>query len=99
MSSLNSIVDILFSGSLDCSNVFFRADMLLIICDILLEGMTYAGSIEVIVLPLFAFTNSLLMNRPVGWLYLRPFGAVSASEDAGIADRCAREQRLIAARF
>ncbi len=37
----------------------------------------YVGLTLVIVLPDLDFTNSLLMKRPRGWLYLTPLGAVS----------------------
>ena len=42
---------------------------------------TYAGSIEVIVPPVDG-TNSLLMNRPVGWVHDCPFGATSSTESS-----------------
>jgi hypothetical protein len=40
----------------------------------------YLGFIEVMVLPDLDLTNSLLMNRPLGCEYLRPFGAVSSTK-------------------
>ena len=40
---------------------------------------TYVGFMLVIVLPSEDGVNSLLMNRPVGWVYLRPLGAVSST--------------------
>jgi hypothetical protein len=46
--------------------------------------LTDVGLIEVIFSPDFAGTNSLLMNRPSGWVYLRPFGAVSSTERSDI---------------
>ena len=45
---------------------------------------TYVGLILSIFCPLLLFTNSPLIYRPSGCLYLRPFGAVSSvkrSED------------------
>lgn len=48
---------------------------------------TYAGSIEVIVWPDVALTNSLLMKMPVGWVYLTPLGAWSST--GSLADRAA----------
>jgi hypothetical protein len=44
---------------------------------------THAGSIEVIVPPL-PLTNSLLMKRPVGWVYFKPLGAVISTERSDI---------------
>ena len=41
--------------------------------------MTYVGFMLVIFSPDFAATHSLLMKRPVGWVYLRPLGAVSST--------------------
>lgn len=35
---------------------------------------------DAIVSPLDDATKSLLMNRPVGWLHLTPFGAVRSTE-------------------
>lgn len=43
-------------------------------------GATYAGSMEVIVSPATESTNSLLMNNPVGWVNLTPFGAWSCRD-------------------
>lgn len=41
------------------------------------EGVvSYVGFIEVIFPPDLDLTNSLLMNRPMGCVYLRPLGAV-----------------------
>lgn len=40
---------------------------------------THVGLIEVILAPAFDFTNSLLMNRPRGCLYLTPLGAVKST--------------------
>ena len=73
---LNGLVDICFAGRLDGSNFLFGAE------DVSLgerqrSDQTYAGSIEVMVSPPVAGTNSLLMNRPVGWEYETPLGAVS----------------------
>lgn len=41
-------------------------------------GGAYAGSTVVIFLPEVEGTNSLLMNRPSGCVYLSPLGAVSS---------------------
>jgi hypothetical protein len=38
--------------------------------------MPYAGLTVESLAPNFDLTNSLLMNKPVGWSYLRPLGAV-----------------------
>ena len=37
---------------------------------------THVGLMVDNVLPALDFTNSLLMNKPSGWVYLTPFGAV-----------------------
>lgn len=42
--------------------------------------MAYEGLMLVIFSPDLAFTHSLLMKRPVGWMYLWPLGAVSSTE-------------------
>lgn len=50
---------------------------------ILIEGVSidcYLGLIVVIVSPDLDATNSLLMKRPRGCVYLRPFGAVSSTK-------------------
>jgi hypothetical protein len=47
--------------------------------------MAHAGSIDVIVWPFDERTNSLLMNSPVGCVYLLPFGASSSTESDMIA--------------
>jgi hypothetical protein len=39
----------------------------------------------------FDFTHSLLMNRPVGWVYLTPLGAVSSTDRS---DMVVPEKRL-----
>jgi hypothetical protein len=44
----------------------------------------YVGLIEVIFLPSLLFTHSLLMKRPVGWMYFLPLGAVSSMERSDI---------------
>ena len=42
-----------------------------------------------IVSPLLDLTHSLLMNRPVGWVYFVPFGAVSSTcRSAILIARC-----------
>ena len=41
--------------------------------------------------PDFDFTHSLLMNRPVGWVYLTPLGAVSSTDKS---DMVVLEKRL-----
>lgn len=41
-------------------------------------GPTHVGLIEVNFCPVELLTHSLLMNNPVGWMYFRPFGAVSS---------------------
>jgi hypothetical protein len=37
----------------------------------------YVGLMEAIFFPSDDGTHSLLMKSPVGWIYVRPFGAVS----------------------
>jgi hypothetical protein len=44
----------------------------------------YVGLIEVIFLPSLLFTHSLLMKRPIGWMYFLPLGAVSSMERSDI---------------
>ena len=44
----------------------------------------YVGLIEVIFLPSLLLTHSLLMKRPVGWVYFLPLGAVSSIERSDI---------------
>ena len=44
----------------------------------------YVGLIDVSFWPLLLFTHSLLMNRPVGWVYFLPLGAVSSIEKSDI---------------
>jgi hypothetical protein len=44
----------------------------------------YVGLIEVIFFPSLLFTHSLLMKRPVGWVYFLPLGAVSSMERSDI---------------
>lgn len=44
----------------------------------------YVGLMEVIFLPSLLFTHSLLINRPVGWVYFLPLGAVSSTERSDI---------------
>ena len=44
----------------------------------------YVGLIESIFFPSLLFTHSLLINRPVGWLYFLPLGAVSSMERSDI---------------
>lgn len=44
----------------------------------------YVGFIDVIFSPFSDLTHSLLMNRPVGCLYLRPLGAVSSTSRSDI---------------
>jgi len=39
----------------------------------------YVGLMETIFLPSLLFTHSLLMKRPVGWVYFLPLGAVSST--------------------
>ena len=39
----------------------------------------YVGLMETIFLPSLLFTHSLLMKRPVGWVYYLPLGAVSST--------------------
>ena len=39
---------------------------------------------DVIFLPSLLFTHSLLMKRPVGWVYFLPLGAVSSTERSDI---------------
>jgi len=41
---------------------------------------TYVGLVLTIFPPSEDSTHSLLMNRPVGWVYFRPLGAVSSTE-------------------
>lgn len=47
----------------------------------------YLGFIEVMVSPDLDLTNSLLMKRPRGWVYLRPFGAVSSTKRSDMLRR------------
>lgn len=53
------------------------------------EGLLYVGFMLSIFLPALEATNSLLMKRPMGWVYLRPLGAVRVMErsDMMYADR------------
>ena len=44
----------------------------------------YVGLMEVIFLPSLLFTNSLLMNRPIGWVYFLPLGAVRSRKRSDI---------------
>lgn len=44
----------------------------------------YVGLMETIFLPSLLFTHSLLMKRPVGWVYFLPLGAVSSIERSDI---------------
>jgi hypothetical protein len=44
----------------------------------------YVGLTEIIFFPSLLFTHSLLMNRPVGWLYFLPLGAVRSMERSDI---------------
>jgi len=39
---------------------------------------------DVIILPSLLLTHSLLMKRPVGWVYLLPLGAVSSIQRSDI---------------
>lgn len=55
------------------------------------EVDTYAGSIDVMVCPDLAFTNSLLIKRPVGCVYLTPLGAVSSTAEALIVGSVMRD--------
>lgn len=55
------------------------------------DANTYAGSIDVMVCPDLDFTNSLLMNRPVGCVYLTPLGAVSSIDEALMIDTVMRD--------
>lgn len=45
-----------------------------------MKEYAYDGLMLVTVLPLLDLTHSLLMNRPVGCVYLTPLGAVSSTE-------------------
>ena len=45
----------------------------------------YEGLMEVSFWPLLLLTHSLLMKRPVGWVYFRPLGAVSSIERSDIS--------------
>lgn len=45
-----------------------------------LAPATYVGFMDVIFSPDFDLTNSLLMNSPIGWVYLRPLGAVNSTK-------------------
>ncbi len=49
-----------------------------------MKGETHVGLILVILFPDLDLTNLLLMKRPVGWVYLRPLGAVSSIERSDI---------------
>jgi hypothetical protein len=44
----------------------------------------HVGLIEVTFWSLLLFTHSLLMKRPVGWVYFLPLGAVSSIERSDI---------------
>lgn len=44
------------------------------------EGLLYVGFMLSIFSPALEVTNSLLMKRPMGWVYLRPLGAVRVTE-------------------
>ena len=59
------------------------------------EGLLYVGSMLSIFLPALEATNSLLMKRPMGWVYLRPLGAVRVMErsDMMYADRGNRQRQ------
>ena len=46
----------------------------------------YVGLILVIFSPDLGFTNSLLIKMPVGWMYLRPLGAVSSIERSDMVE-------------
>lgn len=46
---------------------------------------THVGLMLTTVLPLLDLTHSLLMNSPVGCVYLTPFGAVSSIESPDMA--------------
>jgi len=45
---------------------------------------TYVGLVLTIFPPSEDLTHSLLMNRPVGWVYFRPLGAISSTERSDI---------------
>ncbi len=42
------------------------------------------GLTDVSFCPLLLFTHSLLINRPVGWMYFLPLGAVSSMDRSDI---------------
>lgn len=44
----------------------------------MIQGNSYVGLIDVSFWPVELFTHSLLIKRPVGWVYFLPFGAVSS---------------------
>lgn len=48
------------------------------------DGETYVGLMEVIFLSLLLLTHSLLINKPVGWVYFLPLGAVSSTDKSDI---------------
>ena len=50
-----------------------------------LSKNAYVGFMLVTLSPLLDFTHSLLMKRPVGWVYLTPLGAVSSTERPDMA--------------
>jgi len=51
-----------------------------------MDRQTNEGLILVIISPALPLTHSLLMKRPVGWTYFRPFGAVSSTVRSDIVD-------------
>lgn len=48
------------------------------------DHVTYVGLIEMILSLDLDATNSLFMKSPVGWVYVRPLGAVSSTESVAI---------------
>jgi hypothetical protein len=44
------------------------------------EEVSQVGLIEAIFFPSDDLTHVLLMNKPMGWVYLRPLGAVSCTD-------------------
>jgi hypothetical protein len=73
----HGLVNIIGIGGVDCSNLLLGTviDVPISLEFGAAERFTYAGSIDVIFWVDEPGTNSLLMKRPVGCLYLTPLGA------------------------
>jgi hypothetical protein len=77
VSCFHSLVNIIGIGGVDCSDLLLGTviDVSVSVNFGAAEMLTYAGSIDVIFWVDEPGTNSLLMKRPVGCLYLTPLGA------------------------